>query len=60
LGSKLFAPEQANTALSRVRSLKRLRLDEQVCEKLTNENTANIDALKEMKRMQTLAKFNKN
>jgi hypothetical protein len=57
LGSKLFA---AYVTLSRVRSLNGLRLDELDCGKLTNKNTANTDALKEMKILQILAKFNQN
>jgi hypothetical protein len=37
MGTKLFAPGQANVALSRVRSLNGLNLEEPDCEKLTNE-----------------------
>jgi hypothetical protein len=55
LGLKLFGPIQAYVALSRVKSLNGLRLDELDCGKLRNENTANTDALKEMERLRTLA-----
>jgi hypothetical protein len=37
-----------------------IKLDDLDCGKLTNENTANTDALKEMERLQTLEKFNEN
>jgi hypothetical protein len=45
-----------DVALSRVRSLNGLHLDELDCGKLTYENTANTDALKEMQKLRTLAK----
>jgi hypothetical protein len=57
LGLKLFAPRHDYVALSRVRSLIGLCLDEQDCGKSTNENTA---TLKEMERLRTLAKLNGN
>jgi hypothetical protein len=59
MGAKLFAPGHANIALSRVRSLNELRLEEPDCGKLTNETTANTeDALKKMEILQTLEKSN--
>jgi hypothetical protein len=60
LGLKLFGPRKAYVALNRVKSLNGLRLDELDYGKLTNENTANTDALKEMERLRTLAKLNEN
>jgi hypothetical protein len=45
-------------AANLIRSLNGLLLDELDCGKLTNESTANTDALKEMERLRTLAKFN--
>jgi hypothetical protein len=60
MGAKLFAPGQANVALSQVRSLNELRLEEPDCEILTNKNTANTNALKMMEILRTLAKSNEN
>jgi hypothetical protein len=60
MGAKLFAHRQANVTLSRVRSFNGLCLEEPDCGKLTNENTANTDALKKMEILRTLAKSNEN
>jgi hypothetical protein len=47
-------------AFSRVRSLNGLRLNKLDCGKLTYENIANTDTIKEMERLRTLAKLNEN
>lgn len=48
LGSKLFAPDQAYVALSRVKSLERLLIEELDCSKLTGIGSCNNDALNEI------------
>jgi hypothetical protein len=54
----LHLDKPKNVALSQVKSLNGLRLDELDCRKLTYENTANTDALKKIEKLRTLAKLN--
>ena len=60
LGPKLFAPGQAYTALSRVRTFDGLEIDEIDSKKLIGPNVCNVSALKELERLRSLPPYDQD